>query len=211
MMPMAPKVTQEYKQAVRDRVLEAAEALFSRKGYYDTSMDEIVEESGLSKGAIYGYFGSKEELFVALQERQLEASLSELKATFAPGDSARTKLDKIVDTALTSMIGTSKKACRINLEFDVAAPRIKSVQRRRDGRFKATCDFLAEVIGEGVEKGEFRRDLDPDSVALVLLAMADGLSLDWATTSVDFDWKTLANQVKILIADGLLARGSKRS
>jgi len=204
-MPMSPKVSQQYKQEVRDKILEAAETLFSKKGYYDTSMDEIVEESGLSKGAIYGYFKSKEELFVALQERQLEVSLEQLKSTFAPGDSARTKLEKIVDVAFTTIIGTSKKACRINLEFDVAAPRIKPVQSRRDKRFKATHVFLADIIREGINRGEFRRNVDPDSAAMVLLATADGLSLDWATTSLDFDWKQLADQVKKLVAEGLLA------
>jgi AcrR family transcriptional regulator len=203
---MSPKVSRQYKQEVRDRVLEAAETLFSKKGYYDTSMDEIVVESGLSKGAIYGYFESKEDLFIALQDRQLEASLNELRSTFTPGDSARTKLEKIVDMAFTSIIGTSKRACRINLEFDVAAPRIKQVQTRRDKRFKTTHDFLAEIIREGVNKGEFRSDIDPVSAAKVLLATADGLSLDWATTSLDFDWKVLANQVKMLVAEGLLTR-----
>lgn len=201
---MAPKVSQRYKQEVRDKILDAAETLFSKKGYYDTSMDEIVGESGLSKGALYHYFPSKEELFVALQDRQLETSLSELRSTFVAGESARTKLEKIVDIAFTTMIGTSKQACRINLEFDVAAPRIKPVQSRRDGRFKATRDFLAGVMREGVDKGEFRRDVDPDSAAMVLLATADGLSLDWATTDLDFDWKALANEVKGWVAGRLL-------
>ena len=204
-MPVSPKVSQQHKLEVRDRVLEAAETLFSEKGYYDTSMDEIVEESGLSKGAIYGHFKSKEELFVALQERQFEASLNELRATFTAEDSARTKLETIVDFAFTSLIGTSKKACRINLEFDVAAPRIKPVQSRRDKRFEATRDFLAKIIREGVNKGEFRRDIDPSSAAMVLQATADGLSLDWATTSLDFDWRLLAAEVKRLVATGLLA------
>lgn len=206
---MAPKVTHEYKKAVRDRVLKAAETLFSEKGYYDTSMDEIVAESGLSKGAIYGYFKSKEDLFVALQDRHREASIDELRSTFAPSDSARTKLEKIVDIAFTSMIGASKKACRISLEFDVAAPRMKSVERRREGRYKAVRDFLAEIIAEGVEGGEFRQDVDADTTALILLAMADGLSLDWATTSRDFDWKALATQTKGLVAEGLLKPGPR--
>jgi len=203
---MAPKVTREYKQAVRNRLLKAAETLFSRKGYYDTSMDEIVAESGLSKGAIYGYFKSKEELFIALQDKQLEASLEELRSTFAPSDSARIKLERIVDVAFTSMIGASKQACRISLEFDMAAPRMKAVERRRERRFKAVRDFLAEIIAEGVERGEFRQDVDADSAALILLALADGLSLDWATTSLDFNWQTLAIQTKALVAEGLLGQ-----
>jgi len=202
---LAPKVTQQYKKDVRERVLAAAAKLFSSKGYYDTSMDEIVAESNLSKGAIYGHFKSKEDLFVALQDKQLEESITVLASTFTPGDSAKTKLEKVIGTAFDSMVSASKKNCRINLEFNVAAPRMKSVQRRRDDRFAALHRFIMEIIREGVEKGEFRRDVDPDSTALVLLAMADGLSLDWATTNLDFDWKTLTGQVKKMVLEGLMA------
>jgi AcrR family transcriptional regulator len=203
---MAPKVTQQYKKEVRERILSAAEKLFSSKGYYDASMDEIVAESKLSKGAIYGYFESKEDLFVALQDKQLEESITVLTSTFAPGDSARTKLEKVIGTAFSSLAHGSKKSCRINLEFNVAAPRMKSVQRRRDNRFMALHRFLAEIIKEGVEKGEFRRNVDPDTTALLLLAMADGLSLDWATTNLDFDWNVLTEQVKKMVMEGLPPR-----
>jgi AcrR family transcriptional regulator len=205
-MTMAPKVTQQYKIETRQRILSAAERLFSSKGYYDTSMDEIVAESKLSKGAIYGYFKSKEDLFVALQDKQLEESITVLSSTFSPGDSARTKLEKVISTAFGSMAGASKKSCRINLEFNVAAPRIKSVQRRRDDRFRALHSFLVRIIKEGVEQSEFRGDVNPDSTALILLAMADGLSLDWATTNFDFDWKKLTDQVKKLVLEGLPPR-----
>jgi len=203
---MAPRVTQEYKREVRERILSAAEKLFSSKGYYDTSMDEVVAESGLSKGTIYLYFRSKEDLFVGLQDRQLKESVTVLESAFAPGDSARTKLEKVIGTAFGSMVNASRRSCRISLEFNVAAPRMKSVQRRRDERFMALHGFLAEIIKEGVEKGEFRRDVDPNQTALILMAMADGLSLDWATTNLDFDWKTLTEQVKKMVMEGLPPR-----
>jgi AcrR family transcriptional regulator len=200
---MAPKVTQQHRKDVRDKILSAAERRFSLKGYYDTSMDEIVAESKLSKGAIYGYFESKEDLFVALQDKQLEESMNVLKSTFTPGDSARTRLEKVIETAFGSLVNASKKSCRINLEFNVTAPRMKSIQLRRDDRFNALHRFLAAIVNEGVEKGEFRQDVEPDQMALVLLAMADGLSLDWATTSLDFDWQTITEQVKRLVMEGL--------
>jgi len=208
-MPTTPKVTKQYKKAVRERILDAAGRLFSSKGYYDTSMDEIVAESKLSKGAIYGYFKSKEDLFVALQDKQLEESISVLASTFTPGDSAKTKLEKVIDTALGAMVSASKNSCRINLEINVAAPRMRSVRRRRDDRFMALRRFLEEIIREGIENGECRRDVDPNSTALILLALADGLSLDWATTNIDFDWKILTEQVKKIVADGLYRRAGR--
>jgi AcrR family transcriptional regulator len=52
----------------RERLLESAKILFSQKGYYATSVEDIVESAGLSKGAFYFYFKSKEELFKSLVE-----------------------------------------------------------------------------------------------------------------------------------------------
>ncbi len=56
-------------QNTRERILDSALNLFSRKGYHDTRMDEIVEESETSKGAIYFHFPSKERLFLALMDQ----------------------------------------------------------------------------------------------------------------------------------------------
>lgn len=55
--------------ATRERILDAALNVFSRKGYYDTRMDEIVTESGTSKGAIYFHFPNKERLFISLVDQ----------------------------------------------------------------------------------------------------------------------------------------------
>jgi AcrR family transcriptional regulator len=52
----------------RERLLESAKRLFSQRGYYATSVEDIVESAGLSKGAFYFYFKSKEELFKSLVE-----------------------------------------------------------------------------------------------------------------------------------------------
>ena len=52
----------------KERLLESAKILFSQKGYYATSVEDIVESAGLSKGAFYFYFKSKEELFKSLVE-----------------------------------------------------------------------------------------------------------------------------------------------
>jgi AcrR family transcriptional regulator len=54
--------------SARERLLESAKILFSQKGYYATSVEDIVESAGLSKGAFYFYFKSKEELFKSLVE-----------------------------------------------------------------------------------------------------------------------------------------------
>lgn len=59
-----PKVVPEYKQQAKKRIIEGATKTFSKKGYQKTKMTDIGESLGISKGAIYQYFKSKEELFL---------------------------------------------------------------------------------------------------------------------------------------------------
>ena len=81
-----PKVTEAHRTARRDEIIGAALRCFSEKGYQRTSMADVIEESGLSAGAIYGYFAGKQELFAAVAGRVLEARQGELRAQRAHGE-----------------------------------------------------------------------------------------------------------------------------
>jgi TetR/AcrR family transcriptional regulator, transcriptional repressor of aconitase len=81
-----PKVTEAHRAARRDEIVAAALRCFAAKGYQRTSMADVIEESGLSAGAIYGYFAGKQELFAAVAGRILEARQGELEQQRALGE-----------------------------------------------------------------------------------------------------------------------------
>ncbi len=81
-----PKVTEAHRAARRDEIVGAALRCFAAKGYQRTSMADVIEESGLSAGAIYGYFAGKQELFAAVAGRVLEARQHELEEQRAHGE-----------------------------------------------------------------------------------------------------------------------------
>jgi len=60
-----PKVVPEYKEEAKSRILDVANKVFAEKGYHEATMDDIAKRLGVSKGAIYLYFSSKEDLFEA--------------------------------------------------------------------------------------------------------------------------------------------------
>jgi AcrR family transcriptional regulator len=99
-----PKVTQEHRVARQDEIIEAALAAFRRKGFQATSMAEIIAESGLSAGAIYGYFGSKAEIVHAVATRIVKARVEDLDqlATLdpmpEPSVMIRTLLDGLIES-----------------------------------------------------------------------------------------------------------------
>src|SRR3954463_8979426 len=75
-----PRVTQEYRDARRDEIADAALRCFAERGVQRTSMADIIAESGLSAGAIYGHFESKQQLVVDVARRVLGSRVLELGA-----------------------------------------------------------------------------------------------------------------------------------
>ena len=64
-----PKTSMEAKEARRSQILDAAVRCFARRGYYETTIEDLVTETGLSRGALYLYYPSKEALYLAISER----------------------------------------------------------------------------------------------------------------------------------------------
>jgi TetR/AcrR family transcriptional regulator, transcriptional repressor of aconitase len=209
-MVMAPKVTLEHRENTRDRILDAAETLFQQRGYHETSMDEIVRKSGMSKGAIYGYFESKEDLFRSLHDRSYVQAFESASALLTAGGSSRSKLERLVDIYFLSKDNElSRERCRMSLEFSVESLRMQPLHRQHEWRDKQLHSLIRTMIEDGVRDGEFRRDLDTDSTASLLIATIDGLILRWATTDSKIDWKSARDAMVNLVLYGIAAPPSR--
>src|SRR5260370_17032628 len=79
-----PKVSEEYRQARRAQILAAARGCFIRQGFQETSMADLLAEAGLSSGAVYNYFSSKEEMIVAIAEENIGQVISGLRTSPTP-------------------------------------------------------------------------------------------------------------------------------
>src|SRR5918998_5172346 len=97
-----PKVTDAHRAARRDEILDAAQRVFARKGYRGSSITAIIDESGLSAGAIYSYFESKHELFHAVVERTL--AMRTLQIATDAGEQSRSP-GELIRSVLVSMQG----------------------------------------------------------------------------------------------------------
>jgi AcrR family transcriptional regulator len=199
---LAPRVTEEYKQVIHEKILDAAQTLFSNKGYHSTSMDDIVKESGLSKGAIYGHFSSKENLFLAVQKRKLASAFN--KVEFSPDDTAIEKLKKTLDLFFEDDCQCPRESSVMNLEIFLAAARIESSKADLERHFAEGHRFIQSIIDEGIEKGEFKKGIDSSAITAVLDATIDGLQLRWALGG-EYDWSKIKATLIELATQGVLA------
>jgi len=173
---------------MQEKILGASMTLFSRKGYHETSMDDIVEESGFSKGAIYGYFDSKETLFLELQKKFATLNYNQLKSVIDREPTALAKLERAADLVFASICDVSEEVCRMDLEFQVASSRLPKMRKQHKQQQTAVIKLLEDVITEGMESGEFRKDLDANSIATILISALGGLSNLMVTAGLKFQW-----------------------
>src|SRR5699024_7640678 len=95
-----PKISDAAKEERKSKILDAALECFSQKGYSASTVDDIVRYSKLSKGSVYNYFKSKEEIFLNLLNQRNEAILTELRANLEQIESPTEKLKYWIQTDL---------------------------------------------------------------------------------------------------------------
>lgn len=157
-------------QRGKQKLLDAATKLFETKGYFATTVEQITEEAGVSKGLVYNYFNSKEELLVAL----LESATDRMKlvaGTAMVGDSIEKSLSRLLDQ-LFDYLQTEKRFLKLQLTL-MLMPELQQVVKESQEK-RATQ--LLEILS-----GWFRRAdvAQPEDKARVFLAMVDGVALHY--------------------------------
>ncbi|RPF20398.1 TetR family transcriptional regulator [Myceligenerans xiligouense] len=141
---------------VADEVTRAALELFSTRGYANTSVQQIVEAAGVTKGAMYHYFTSKDDLLFAIYERMLSLQKSRLDEITARGGPAEEVLRAVcVDVMETSIEFLPEGTVFFRSVHMLSEDRQKEVTRRR----REYNDQFAAIVERGQASGVFRDDV----------------------------------------------------
>lgn len=174
--PMAERRTQaERRDATRRRLLEAAAAVFARKGFNGASVLDVVEEAGCSTGALYAHFAGKDDLFLAVFDEELSSWAAGYGGTVDPASS--------VDEALTAattrwreLLDDKPAQFLLLVEFWSAAmrdPKLRASFVERHARIREIVGALISMFLQA--RGE--TGLDPAACGSIVTALADGLAL----------------------------------
>jgi AcrR family transcriptional regulator len=184
----------------REQILLAAIKLLGTKGYANMSTNDIVAESGISKGGIYWHFKNKDAIIEAAFVSILDAQLAFIEAQLAGTDPAREKLRRIFGIAhIVGEEGTPPP-----LDFFTLAARNAALMEQVRRYVHAYQERIAQVIQQGIDSGELA-SVDPMMTALNLLSVLEGVLLIGLTVQPE----TLAVQVDQaveLIFSGLLRK-----
>lgn len=175
-----PKVTEAHSAARRQQIIDAAYRCFARKGFHQATMRDIYAESGLSVGAVYHYFSSKDAIIQASFEFDYERSLALLTAAMENDDPLKA-LHELIDFFFRGLANAAElDAGRVNVQGwgeALVNPPLRETLQRLLGQYLAA---LSHIIQNAQTLGQLDPSLDPHSLGRVLLALYYGLELQTA-------------------------------
>jgi TetR/AcrR family transcriptional regulator, repressor for uid operon len=172
-----PRISFAHEQQRRAQILAAATACFARQGYHATAMDDVVRESGLSVGAIYSYFPSKEDLFLALSDDRAQHTLDYLNHLFSQPGSMTDKSRQAVDYFFDMLADDQLSLVRMHFEFLSEALKSDRFKARQAQRCESIRNFFHTLLSEAQDRGEVRRDVDIPAAAELMMALSEGILL----------------------------------
>jgi AcrR family transcriptional regulator len=165
------------KAATRTRLLEAAARVYAAHGFAGATLDDVAEEAGLTKGAVYGHFGSKDNLLVALMEEYLAAEIAEQVALF-DRDTTTWKRPLAGSDQWMHELDESPDAFRLLVEFWVAASRDEALRARFAAGLEALRETFAGFAAESAADAGLPTGPEPARhFANVMLGLSIGLGM----------------------------------
>lgn len=175
-----PRVSQSYLDARRRQIMDAAITCFAREGFHRATMQDIVAETGLSAGAIYRYFPSKEDIVAAIAAEHHAAEAAAL-AEASGDDDVAAALRHLVGVSLGRLADPAEQRWRrVTVQVWGEALRNDRVMGIVRGGLDEPVQILAGLFRRGQRTGTLAPGLDPDGAARVCASIFQGLVLQQA-------------------------------
>jgi AcrR family transcriptional regulator len=194
-----PRVSQEHLDARRQQILDAARRCFLRNGFHLTSMQDILSEAGLSAGAVYRYFRSKDDLIVAIAAQAIEGLRDVLQQIF------ETESPPPLDVAFTRIclaiqrMDAEHGMPRIAVQVWGEAVRSPELAARLREVVTAIRSLAIQLVRLYQERGEISPDVPAEEVGPVLLGLLPGFMLQHILFG-DVDAHMVGRAVRGLVA-----------
>ncbi len=198
--------TTETDQALCERIVEAARALFLEHGYSKVSASEIASALGISKKTLYRNFETKEDILRAVVFPKLKESSKRLDAVLSDGSlSFPKKLEQVL-----AIMGTQQQRVTPVFIRDVAvhAPGVwKEIHEHKQGRLKK----FGTLLEEGIRLGYFRSDIPGEVIVRMHTAAVESMMTPQAVGELPCTLQEVFRNIVTILFEGILSEGKRKS
>jgi TetR/AcrR family transcriptional regulator, fatty acid metabolism regulator protein len=189
-------------KAVEDKrrhLLDAAVRVFARKGFHATRVGDIAEEAGVAHGLLYHYFKSKDQVLEAVFHENWSVLIARIASVEETDEPAPDQLRHIAAIVLRTWLHLPDVVRVVIREFG-RSPELAE----RIGELTQPIDAIQRVIERGIERGEFRSDVDPRFAAAVVYGSIDELLTAWVLGRLPAEEEDVATAEQTLLEVTLL-------
>jgi len=195
--------TKEEAATTREQLLKKALAVFSKKGYSATTLQDIAQEADVTRGAIYHHFGGKAELYNTLIREYADRGNVIMQQAVSEGGTLLDILRRVFIRQL--QVIEEDREMRALMELYLfktgLVPELEEGRQQQIESGIELIEMLANIMSQGMEQGLLRSDVEPKDMARAYLAFQNGLINLWLTASGQFSLNASAESfVDILIA-----------
>ena len=196
-MSPRPDVSEERKT----QILAAATKVFTERGFADARMDDIVTEAGLSKGALYWYFDSKDAIIISILDQIFDYETGHVRELLEREDSAKLKLEVFIETMVKDL-EKMEPLMPIFFDFWSLSVRKKTINQAIKKYYQRFLDLIEPIIEDGIEQDEFR-PVDVKETAVAIGAMYEGTILFYVYFPELIDFENQFRSNLELLLEGL--------
>jgi len=193
---------QQRSEETRAKILESSIKLFSNKGFNAASVDEICAEAGVSKGAFYHHFESKQALFLALLDGWLKIIDNAIEAS---KDKTAPETFMQMTEAFPYIFATAGEGLPMFLEFWLQASRDKKIWEASVAPYRRYHKYFTSLIKKGVDEGSFV-ELDPELTSRMIISTAMGLLLQSLMDPKGAKWEKVARDSTTMLVNNMLKK-----
>jgi AcrR family transcriptional regulator len=186
-----PKISAAAKEARQEQILQAALRCFAQRGYYATTIDDLVAATGLSRGALYLYFPGKEALYLALADRWNCGLEAAIRRQLTP-DLTPLAIVQLIIEVTGAHVAAEADACRVLMEGWILGRTLPTLAEQVERQQKQALQVFEQLLQAGVARKEVRTNLPIHLHAQILLATLQGLMIQWHLHPGTIDWQQVA-------------------
>jgi AcrR family transcriptional regulator len=193
---------QQRSEETRARIIDSAIKLFSNRGFNASSVDDICAEAGISKGAFYHHFESKQALFLALLDSWLQTIDGAIAAS---KDQTAPETFMQMTEAFPYIFETAGEGLPMFFEFWLQASRDKKVWEASIAPYRRYHKYFTSLIEKGVEEGSFV-EVEPELVSRMIVSTAMGLFLQSLLDPKGANWEKVARESTTLLLNSFVKK-----
>jgi AcrR family transcriptional regulator len=172
-----PKVSEEYKKKRKEEILDIASQIFIEKGFEETTMTDIVEASQLSRGGVYKYFSSTDEMFKEIVKKYDKKTEMNIEKLIEQSEIAWQAIERFLDQSEESLIKSGLGFGIVQFEYAVNSCRKENRTAYLMKRFESAFTNLGKLIENGIQTNEFKPNQPVNAIVMFIVNILDGILL----------------------------------